>query len=48
MINHDFYTEKRLKRLRELEIEYLIETILETKEVPEKLLKNLGVKIINV
>jgi hypothetical protein len=44
----DYYTETRRKKIREYQIDYLIEWILDKKEVPEKLLKNLGVKIINV
>ena len=40
----DYYTEQRQKRIREYQIDCLIDEILITKEVPEKLLKNLGVK----
>lgn len=44
----DYYTETRQKKIREYQIDLLIDKILDKKEIPEKLLKNLGVKTFNV
>lgn len=44
----DLYTALREKRIRDYQIDLIIAEILITKEVPEKLLKNMGVKTFNV
>lgn len=44
----DYIQEQRQKKIREYQIDYLIAEILITKEVPEKLLKNLRIKTYNV
>jgi hypothetical protein len=35
----DYYTEQRLKRLKEITLDVLLEDILEQRDIPEKLLK---------
>ena len=37
----DLYTEKRLKRLKEIELDLLLTQVIEKKPVPQKLLRRL-------